>query len=102
MEITFLVSPTKLHKELLSVGKDLCLNFLQSPHSQTSQGDEQLYIVKSKVEMEMVSSKAPKTQQTNNSSDLKFDVDFAFQTAMQTTENSCFLTVLLLETSAQN
>lgn len=71
------------------MGKDLCLHFLQSSDSQTKLGDEQLNMVKGKVEMEMVSSKAPKTQQTNNSSDLKF-------------ENSSFFTVLLLETNAQN
>lgn len=63
------------------MGKDLCLNFLQSSDSQTTLDDEQLNMVKGKVEMEMVSSKAPKTQQINNSSPLKFDVHFTFQTA---------------------
>lgn len=62
MEITFLVSPTKLCKEWLSVGKDLCLNFLQNSHTQTTLSDEQLNVVKGKAEMEMVSNKAPKTQ----------------------------------------
>lgn len=52
--------------------------------------------------MQTVSSRDPKAQQTNNSSDLKFHVDFAFQTAKQTAENSSFLTVLLLGTNAQN
>lgn len=79
MEIAFLVSPTKLHKEWLSVGKDLCLNFLQSSHSQTMLSVKQLNVVKDKAEMEMVSSKTPKTQVTNNSSDLKFDVILHFR-----------------------
>lgn len=60
----------ELHKELLSTGKDLCLNILQSSHvlsvrSGSSLDDEQLNTVKSKTEMEMFSNKAPKAEQTN-------------------------------------
>lgn len=61
------------------MGKDLCHNFLQSSRTQIMLSDEQLSVVKDKAEIEMVSSKAPKTQQTRNSSELKFDVILHFR-----------------------
>lgn len=43
-------------------------------YSQTTLDDEQLNTVKGKTEMEMLSNKAPKAEQTNHSSVLKLDL----------------------------